>query len=33
VHINIASTEEKEDFKKEPRGYWTLYQKDLQRDH
>ena len=30
VHINTASTEEKEDFKKEPRGYWTLCQKDLQ---
>ena len=33
VHINTASTEEKEDFKKEPRLYWTLYQKDLQQYH
>ena len=30
VHVNTASREEKEDFKKEPRGYWTLCQKDLQ---
>jgi putative transposase len=29
-HINTASVKEKEDFKKEPRKYWTLYQKDLQ---
>jgi hypothetical protein len=33
VHINTASTEEKEDFKKQPRGYWTLCQKDLQQYH
>jgi putative transposase len=33
VHTNTASSKEKEDFKKEPRGYWTLYQKDLQQYH
>jgi hypothetical protein len=31
VHINTASGKEKDDFKKESRGYWTLYQKDLQQ--
>jgi hypothetical protein len=33
MHINTASGEEKEDFKQDPRGYWTLYQKDLQQYH
>jgi putative transposase len=33
VHINTASGKEKGDFKKESRGYWTLYQKDLQQYH
>jgi putative transposase len=28
-HINTASVKEKEDFKKEPRKFWTIYQKDL----
>ena len=31
VHINTGK--EKEDFKKESRGYWTLYQGDLQQYH
>ena len=33
VHINTASGKEKEDFKKESRGYWALYQKNLQQYH
>jgi len=28
--MNPASSKEKEDFKKETKGYWILYQKDLQ---
>ena len=30
VHINTASREEKDSFKKEPDRYWTLSKKDLQ---
>lgn len=33
VHVNTASNKEKEDFKKEPMRYWTLYKTDLQQYH